>query len=78
MIEIKADSKDLGNQIEVNVSVQIHAGNKEATKELCAILKCLYDKQPEIFMDALELHMKDIFDEIITVRECFEEGDEDD
>ena len=72
MIEIKADSKKNGNAKEGTVSIRIHADDKKsATRELFTILKALDEKFPEILMDAIDLHIKDIINE-------FEEGGDDD
>ena len=72
MIEIKADSSKVGNGTSVEVGVRIHADDKKsATRELLSILKALDKKFPDIFMDAIELHIKDIINE-------FEEGGDDD
>lgn len=73
MIEIKADSSKFGDKREVEVSVGIHADDKKtATEELFIILKAIDNKFPDILMDAIEMHIKDI------IRNEFEEGGEDD
>lgn len=73
MIEIKADSSKVGNETGVEVSVRIHADDKKsATRELSSILKALDKKFPEILMDAIELHIKDII-----INEFKEGGDND-
>lgn len=73
MIEIKADSSKIEGQTGVEVSVSIHTDDKKsATIELLAILKALDKKVPELLMDAIELHIKDMI-----INE-FEEGGDDD
>lgn len=73
MIELKANSTKLENATGVDVSIKIHADDKKsATKELCGILKALDDRFPEILMNAIELHMKDMI-----VNEFKEGGDYD-
>lgn len=73
MIEIKADSSKLENGTGVEVSVRINADNKKsATRELFTILKALDEKFPEILMDAIDLHIKDII-----INEFEEGGDND-
>lgn len=73
MIEINADSCNFGDETHVEVSVKIHAVDKKrATKELFYILKALDKKYPKLLMDAIDLHINDICDEIM------QEGGEDD
>lgn len=73
MIEIKADSSKVEKGTGVEVSIRIHCDNKKsATRELFTILKALDKKFPEILMDAIDLHIKDII-----INEFKEGGDDD-
>lgn len=69
MIKITATTDEENG---VDVRVLIHGDKKGVTKELTAILKSLDNKFPEILMDAIEWHIKDMI-----VNE-FQEGGEDD
>lgn len=72
MIEIKADSSKHGNETGVEVSIKIHTDDKKsATRELASILKAFDKKFPEILMDAIDLHIKDMI-----INEFEEGGDE--
>ena len=73
MIELKANSTKSENATGVDVTIKIHADDKKtATKELFIILKELDNKFPDILMDAIELHIKDI------IRNEFMKGGDDD
>lgn len=73
MIEIKADSERNENVTEATVIVNIDAdGKRAATKELYAILKSLDEKCPDIFMSAIDMHIKHMI-----IDEMKEGGDDD-
>lgn len=68
MIHIKATTNENGT----DVKLLVHGDKKGVTNELYRILSALDEKFPEILMNAIELYINDISDEL------FEEGDDND
>ena len=68
MIHIKATTNENGT----DVKLLIHGDKKGVTNELYRILLALDEKYPEILMNAIELHINDIVDEV------FKEEDDND
>lgn len=70
MIQIKANTN--GEENSVDVRLIVHGDEKSVTKELFYVLKALDDRFPKLLMNAVDMHINDICDEIM------EEGGDDD
>lgn len=75
MIKIESQFTHRVKGSAVDVGIEVEGMSDDVTKELAAILQSFDERFPDIFMNAIELHIKHLFKEGKTLYERKGKGD---